>query len=79
MLGIKKYGKNFKLIAETMGTKSEAQVRTFYGTHRKKYNLDSMVKEHEAASGVTEQTPEIMKVCWRHSLYSIHSLLNSLM
>ncbi|XP_055637951.1 REST corepressor isoform X2 [Toxorhynchites rutilus septentrionalis] len=37
-----------KAIADTIGTKTEAQLRTFYVNYRRRYNLDSILKEHEA-------------------------------
>lgn len=45
--GVRKYGKDFQAIAELLGTKTEAQVRTFFASYRRKYNLDSIVKEHQ--------------------------------
>ncbi|XP_037946215.1 REST corepressor 1 isoform X2 [Teleopsis dalmanni] len=46
--GIRKYGKDFQLIAETLGTKTESHVRTFYINYRRRYNLDQVLKKHEA-------------------------------
>lgn len=43
--GIKKYGKDFQAIAETIGTKSAAQVRLFFTNHKRKYDLDGAMKE----------------------------------
>ncbi|XP_062563164.1 REST corepressor isoform X3 [Armigeres subalbatus] len=37
-----------KAIADTIGTKVEAQLRTFYVNYRRKYNLDNVLKEFEA-------------------------------
>lgn len=34
-------------IADTIGTKTEAQLRTFYVNYRRKYNLDSVLKDYE--------------------------------
>lgn len=45
--GVRKYGKNFQIIAEMIGTKTEAQVRTFFVNYRRRYNLDNMVTEFE--------------------------------
>ena len=47
LTGVRRYGKNFQKIAEVMGTKSEAHLRTFYANYRKRYSLDSLVREHE--------------------------------
>lgn len=46
--GVKKFGKDFQAIAETIGTKTEAHVRTFFVNYRRRYNLDNVLKEHEA-------------------------------
>ncbi|XP_061401084.1 REST corepressor-like [Musca vetustissima] len=46
--GVRKYGKDFQAIAETLGTKTEANVRTFYINNRRRYNLDQLIKKHEA-------------------------------
>lgn len=44
--GIKKYGKDFQAIAETIGTKSAGQVRLFFVNHKRKYDLDNALKEY---------------------------------
>ncbi|XP_013102120.1 REST corepressor isoform X2 [Stomoxys calcitrans] len=46
--GVKKYGRDFQAIAETLGTKTEAHVRNFYLNQRRRYNLDQIIKKHEA-------------------------------
>lgn len=46
--GVRKYGKDFQAIAELLGTKSEAQVRTFFVNYRRKFNLDAVLKEFES-------------------------------
>ncbi|KAM7349025.1 REST corepressor isoform 1-T5 [Cochliomyia hominivorax] len=46
--GVRKYGKDFQAIAETLGTKTEAHVKTFYVNHRRRYNLDQIIKKFEA-------------------------------
>lgn len=52
--GVRKFGKNFKTIAEVLGTKTEAHVRSFYVNYRRRYNLDGAYKEYEAEYGPTE-------------------------
>ncbi|CAH0560076.1 unnamed protein product [Brassicogethes aeneus] len=49
--GVRKYGKDFKSIAEVLGNKTEAHVRTFFVNHRKRYNLDTVLKEWEKDNG----------------------------
>ncbi|GBP90144.1 REST corepressor 3 [Eumeta japonica] len=48
---VRKYGKDFQAIAETLGTKTEAHVRNFFVSYRRRYNLDAVVREHEAERG----------------------------
>jgi len=55
--GVRRYGRNFQKIAEVMGTKSEAHLKSFYANYRRRYNLDSLAKEHELE---TEQLEEMM-------------------
>lgn len=43
----RKYGKDFKAIAELLGTKSEMHVRNFYINNDKKFNLSTIVKEYQ--------------------------------
>lgn len=47
--GVRKCGKDFRTIAEMIGTKTETQVRTFFVNYRRRYNLDSLLKEFEEA------------------------------
>lgn len=49
--GVRKYGKDFKSIAEVIGNKTEHHVRTFFVNYRKKYNLDSVLKDFEKDNG----------------------------
>ncbi|XP_053697366.1 REST corepressor [Sabethes cyaneus] len=46
--GVRKYGRDFQAIADTIGTKTETQLRTFFVNYRRKYNLDSVLKDYEA-------------------------------
>ncbi|XP_060665038.1 REST corepressor isoform X3 [Drosophila nasuta] len=54
MLALRDYGKNFPMIAKVVGTKTEAHVRTFYMSYRRRYNLDQIVKEYEASTAKDE-------------------------
>jgi hypothetical protein len=49
--GVRKYGKDFKAIAEVIGTKTEAHVRTFFVNYRRRYNLDAVLRDFEAENG----------------------------
>ncbi|CAB3244479.1 unnamed protein product [Arctia plantaginis] len=48
---VRKYGRDFQAIADTLGTKTEAHVRSFFISYRRRYNLDAMVREHDAERG----------------------------
>uniref|UniRef100_A0A182VWQ3 REST corepressor n=1 Tax=Anopheles minimus TaxID=112268 RepID=A0A182VWQ3_9DIPT len=56
--GVRMYGRNFQAIADTLGSKTEAQVRTFFMNYRRRFNLDAVLKEFEAAN--SKQTQEAM-------------------
>ena len=43
-LGIRTFGKNFKIIAEVIGTKTESHLRSFFVNYRRRYNLDTALK-----------------------------------
>lgn len=53
--GVRKYGKDFQAIAELLGTKTEAQVRSFFVNYRRKYNLDEKLQEFEQNNKAKEQ------------------------
>ena len=44
--GVRKFGKNFGIIAEVIGTKTESHVRSFFVNYRRRYNLDNALKVH---------------------------------
>lgn len=45
---MRKYGKDFKVIAETMGTKTQSHLKSFYVHYRKRYKLDTILKRYDA-------------------------------
>lgn len=49
--GVRKYGKDFKSIAEVLGNKTEHHVRSFFVNYRKRYNLDMVLKDYEKDNG----------------------------
>lgn len=51
VVGVRKYGKDFRAIAEVIGTKTEAHLRSFFVNYRRRYNLDAVLKEFEAENG----------------------------
>jgi hypothetical protein len=42
------YGKDFKAIAETMGTKTHTHLKSFYAHYRKRYKLDLILEKFDA-------------------------------
>lgn len=42
------YGRNYKAIAEAMGTKTENHLKSFYSHYRLQYNLDAVLAEYDA-------------------------------
>lgn len=61
--GVRKYGKDFKAIADVIGTKNEAHVRLFFISYRKRYNLDAVLREYEEENGPIpedEKVPNIL-------------------
>lgn len=50
--GVRKYGKDFKAIAEVIGNKTEVHVRSFFVNYRRRYNLDGVLQEYEAEYGI---------------------------
>ena len=52
--GIRKYGLDFKAIAEVIGNKTEAHVKQFYTNNNRRYKLDAVLKEFEAENGVID-------------------------
>ncbi|XP_049533896.1 REST corepressor [Anopheles darlingi] len=53
--GVRKYGRDFQAIADTLGSKTEAQVRTFYMNYRRRFSLDAMLKEFEAKNSSAKE------------------------
>jgi len=51
--GVRKFGKDFKTIAEVLGTKTESHVRSYYVNYKRRYNLDGAYKEYEEEFGPT--------------------------
>lgn len=42
------YGRDYKAIAEAMGTKTESHLKSFYTHYRVQYNLDAILAEYDA-------------------------------
>jgi Myb-like DNA-binding domain len=62
--GIRKYGKDFKAIAEVIGTKTEAHLRSYFVNYRRRYNLDNVLREFEAENGPIVEDDRDEKVCF---------------
>ena len=52
--GVRKYGKDFKAIAETIGNKTDVHIRSFFANYRRRYNLDEVLAEFEKENGTIE-------------------------
>lgn len=52
--GVRRHGKDFKAIAEIVGNKTEAHVRSFYINNERRFNLNEMLREYEAEYGDNE-------------------------
>ncbi|XP_062595549.1 REST corepressor 1-like isoform X1 [Saccostrea cucullata] len=57
--GVRKYGKDFQAIAEVIGNKTEAHVRSFFVNFRRRYNLDEVLAEYEAEHGKTDSSDKL--------------------
>uniref|UniRef100_A0A8C4QQW1 REST corepressor 3 n=1 Tax=Eptatretus burgeri TaxID=7764 RepID=A0A8C4QQW1_EPTBU len=51
--GVRKYGKDFRAIADVIGTKSVAQIKNFFISYRRRFSLDEVLQEWESEQGVT--------------------------
>ncbi|XP_072102112.1 REST corepressor 2 isoform X4 [Mobula birostris] len=51
--GIRKYGRNFQAVADVVGNKTLAQVKSFFISYRRRFNLEEIVQEWEAEQGGT--------------------------
>lgn len=56
---MRKYGKNFKIIAAIMGTKTENHLKSFYVHYRKRYSLDGILREYENDHSISPGVIEI--------------------
>jgi ELM2 domain./Myb-like DNA-binding domain. len=52
--GIHKYGKNFKVIAEVMETKTETHIKHFYNKYKNCYNLDTLLTENDPGNCIMD-------------------------
>ncbi|KAK7909572.1 hypothetical protein WMY93_014256 [Mugilogobius chulae] len=55
---IRRYGKDFTAIAEVIGTKTPAQVSSFFVTYRRRFNLDEVLREWAAEQVSTKDSPK---------------------
>ncbi|GFY78422.1 REST corepressor 3 [Trichonephila inaurata madagascariensis] len=53
--GIRRYGKDFKAIAEVIKTKNAGHVKNFFMNFRRRFNLDNLLKEHNAEYGSADE------------------------
>ncbi|KAM8938646.1 REST corepressor 2 isoform 3-T3 [Pelodytes ibericus] len=53
---VRKYGKDFQAIAEVLGNKTPPQVKTFFISYRRRFNLEEVLQEWEAEQGMAVPT-----------------------
>ncbi|KAG8193388.1 hypothetical protein JTE90_012190 [Oedothorax gibbosus] len=56
--GIRKYGRDFKAVAEIVGNKTENNVRNFFVNYRRRFNLDNVLQEYDAEHGIMSEESE---------------------
>lgn len=44
----RKYGKDFQAIAEIVGNKNEAHIKSFYANNEKRLRLDKVIEDYES-------------------------------
>ncbi|XP_069501218.1 REST corepressor 2 isoform X1 [Ambystoma mexicanum] len=49
---VRKYGKDFTAVSEVLGNKTPAQVKTFFVSYRRRFNLEEVLQEWEAEQEV---------------------------
>lgn len=52
----RKYGRDMKSIAEVIGNKTEAHVKSFYANHCKRFDLDNYIREYEEEHGIQDDS-----------------------
>uniref|UniRef100_A0A3Q4GFN0 REST corepressor 2 n=1 Tax=Neolamprologus brichardi TaxID=32507 RepID=A0A3Q4GFN0_NEOBR len=55
LASIRRYGKDFTAIAEVIGTKTPAQVSSFFVSYRRRFNLDEVLREWAAEQVATSR------------------------
>ena len=55
--GFCQLGRDFKAIADVIGTKNAVQVRSFYTQQKGRYNLDDVIRKCEMERGIQRVSP----------------------
>ena len=65
-VGVRRYGKNYRAIAEVIGNKNESLVRSFFVTYRRRFKLDEVLAEYEKEHGVEAkpQREDVRRLCF---------------
>jgi hypothetical protein len=45
---LRKYGKDFQVVADVIGSKTESHVRSFYANNERRYQLDKVIEQFNA-------------------------------
>uniref|UniRef100_A0A8C4RMV7 REST corepressor 2 n=1 Tax=Erpetoichthys calabaricus TaxID=27687 RepID=A0A8C4RMV7_ERPCA len=56
---IRKYGKDFAAIAEVIGNKTVAQVKSFFVSYRRRFNLEEVLREWQAEQEIQGNTANL--------------------
>ncbi|XP_054715198.1 REST corepressor 3-like [Uloborus diversus] len=56
--GVRKYGRDFKAVAEVVGNKTEANIKSFFVNYRRRFNLDGVLQEYDAEHGTPHEDSE---------------------
>lgn len=64
--GVRRYGKNYRAIAEVIGNKNESLVRSFFVTYRRRFKLDEVLAEYEKEHGAEAkpQREDVRSLCF---------------
>ncbi|KAG9475439.1 hypothetical protein GDO78_003708 [Eleutherodactylus coqui] len=56
---VRRYGKDFQAISEVLGNKTPSQVKTFFISYRRRFNLEEVLQEWEAEQDIAPSTTPV--------------------
>lgn len=63
--GFRRFGRDYVKIAEVIGTKTEAHLRTFFVNYRRRYQLDALLKNFDLCQQKIQKKLEQKVICFR--------------